>query len=187
MEPLVTVFLYLLNTAVSFFCVFFLLRFVMQWQRISFGNQLGGFVFKLTDWAVNPLRRGIPGFGGLDWSSLFACFLLLLLYHGLLFAIDRIGFLCVGPCTGTRVLLLLWLTFLAFLHMVVYLCMGVILLDAILSWMNPYSPLAQPLRQLARPLLAPVRRLIPPISGVDLSPLVALVCLQAILIVLPRT
>ena len=79
--------LFLLNAVVSFFCTLFLLRFMMQALRVSFGGQLGGFVMTLTNWAVKPLRRIIPGIGGFDWASLFAAFMLQLLLAGLLIGV----------------------------------------------------------------------------------------------------
>ena len=63
---------FLVDAVVSFFCTLFLLRFMMQAMRVSFGGQIGDFVVKLTNWAVKPLRRVIPGAGGFDWASLVA-------------------------------------------------------------------------------------------------------------------
>ena len=177
---------FITDVVIGFLGGLFLLRFFMQWQRVSFANPLGGFVLKLTDWAVRPLRRVIPGVGGLDWASLVAVLLVFLLYYGLLVAISS-GFTCREPCViHDQVLLVLRLAFLAFVRAAIHLCMALVLLEVLFSWVNPYHPLAQPLRSLNRPFLAPVRRLIPPISGIDLSPLVLLLCLQALLIVISR-
>ena len=63
---------FLLDAVASFFCTLFLLRFMMQAMRVSFAGQIGDFVVKLTNWAVLPLRRVIPGVGGYDWASLIA-------------------------------------------------------------------------------------------------------------------
>jgi YggT family protein len=149
--------IFLLNAVVSFFCTLFLLRFMMQALRVSFGGQLGGFVMALTNWAVKPLRRIIPGIGGFDWASLFAALMLQLLLAGLLISLLRLA---------------------------VYILIGALILQAVLSWINPYSPLAAPIYQLTRPLLDPIRRILPSISGIDLSPLVAILLLQALLIFL---
>jgi len=67
------------------------------------------------------------------------------------------------------------------LRLAVYILIGALILQAVLSWINPYSPLAAPAHQLTRPLLDPLRRFIPLISGIDLSPLVAILLLQAVL------
>ena len=69
-------------------------------------------------------------------------------------------------------------------RMAVYILIGALILQAVLSWINPYSPLAAPAHQLTRPLLDPVRRVLPPISGIDLSPLVAILLLQVVLMFL---
>ncbi len=66
----------------------------------------------------------------------------------------------------------------------VYLFIGALIVQAVLSWVNPYSPIARPLGQLTDPILAPIRRVIPPIAGVDLSPLVVLLIAQLVLLFL---
>ena len=172
---------FLLDAVVSFFATLFLLRFMMQAMRVSFGGQLGSFVMTLTNWAVKPLRRIIPGIGGLDWSSLFAALVLQLLLAGLLIGIAG------QPLAGdgaTIALMVGWFAVRGLLRLAVYILIGALILQAVLSWINPYSPLPAPAHQLTRPLLDPLRRFIPLISGIDLSPLVAILLLQAVLIFL---
>ena len=70
------------------------------------------------------------------------------------------------------------------LKLMVYLAMAIVLVSAIFSWVNPYAPMAESVNQLASPLLRPFRRLVPPLGGIDLSPLVLLLALQIVLIVL---
>lgn len=172
---------FLLNAVVSFFCTLFLLRFMMQALRVSFGGQLGSFVIKLTNWAVKPLRRIIPGFGGFDWASLFAALVLQLALAGLL--IGAAGQPLVAD-SATLGLMVGWFALRGLLRLAVYIMIGALILQAVLSWINPYSPLAAPTYQLTRPLLDPVRRFLPTISGIDLSPLVVILLLQALLIFL---
>ena len=81
--------IFLLDAVVSFFCSLFLLRFMMQAMRVSFAGQLGNFVVALTNWAVKPLRRVIPGIGGLDWSSVFVAFALQLLFAGIVIGVSE--------------------------------------------------------------------------------------------------
>jgi YggT family protein len=173
--------IFLLDAIVSFFCTLFLLRFMMQWMRISFAGQIGDFVVKLTNWAVLPLRRLIPGLGGLDWASLVAAFSLQLLLSFIV-----IGLL--GPVAnadgGTLWLMAFWFALRALLRLAVYILIGALILQAVLSWVNPYSPLAGPANQLTRPILNPIRRFLPTISGIDLSPLVAILLLQVVLMFL---
>jgi YggT family protein len=78
--------IFLLDAVIGFFCALFLLRFMMQAMRVSFTGQLGNFVVALTNWAVKPLRRIIPGIGGLDWSSVFVAFALQLLFAAIVVA-----------------------------------------------------------------------------------------------------
>ena len=172
---------FLLDAVVSFFCTLFLLRFMMQAMRVSFAGQIGDFVIKLTNWAVKPLRSIIPGIAGYDWASLFAALTAQMLLTGVLLGL-------AGPALnadpGSIVLMALWFAIRALLRLAVYILIGALILQAVLSWVNPYSPLAAPAYQLTRPLLDPLRRLIPTISGIDLSPLVAILLLQALLMFL---
>jgi YggT family protein len=172
---------FLLDAVVSFFCTLFLLRFMMQAMRVSFAGQIGDFVVKLTNWAVKPLRRVIPGVGGFDWASLLAALSAQMLLTGVLLGL-------AGPALnadpGSIVLMALWFAVRALLRLAVYILIGALILQAVLSWINPYSPLAAPAYQLTRPLLDPLRRVIPSISGIDLSPLVAILLLQALLMFL---
>lgn len=172
---------FLLDAVVGFFCTLFLLRFMMQAMRVSFGGQLGTFVMTLTDWAVKPLRRIIPGVGGYDWASLFAALVLQLLLAGLLIGAAGQPLAADG---GALALTIAWFAVRSLLRLAVYILIGTLILQAVLSWINPYSPLAAPAYQLTRPLLDPIRRILPTISGIDLSPLVAILLLQALLIIL---
>ena len=172
---------FLLDAVFGFFTTLFLLRFMMQAMRVSFGGQLGSFVMKLTNWALKPLRRIIPGVAGLDWASLFAALVLQLLLAGIL--IGATGQLLSDD--GAAIALMAgWFAVRGLLRLAVYIMIGALILQAVLSWINPYSPLSAPAHQLTRPLLDPLRRFIPLISGIDLSPLVAILLLQALLVFL---
>ena len=172
---------FLLDAVVSFFCTLFLLRFMMQAMRVSFGGQIGDFVVKLTNWAVKPLRRVIPGAGGFDWASLVAALALQLLFTGIIVGAS----VSFSEADGAGLALtILWLAVRGLLRLSVYIMIGALILQAVLSWVNPYSPLSAPAHQLTRPLLAPIRRFIPTISGIDLSLLVAILLLQAVLMFL---
>jgi len=172
---------FLVDAVVSFFCTLFLLRFMMQAMRVSFAGQIGDFVVKLTNWAVKPLRRIIPGLGGFDWASLFAALAIQLLLSALLVGISG---QVISADAGTVALMAGWFAIRTLLRLAVYILIGALILQAVLSWINPYSPLAAPAHQLTRPLLDPIRRIVPAISGIDLSPLVAILLLQAVLMFL---
>lgn len=169
----------LLGTAANLLAVAFLARIYLQWARASFRNPVGQFVIVCTDWAVRPLRRVIPGLFGIDLASLVAAWLVQIVYFGIMAGLT--GLVLVTP---SAILGVVALAALAVVQMAVYLVMGVVIIAALLSWINPYSPLAPLFNALAHPLLAPVRRIMPPLGGFDLSPLVVLVLLQVVLIVL---
>ena len=169
----------LLGTAASLLAIAFLARTLMQMARAPFRNPVGHFITALTNWAVLPLRRVIPGLFGIDLASVFAAWLTQIAYFGVMAGLT--GALTVAP---DAMLIVVWLALITVLRMFVYLLMGVIIIAALLSWISPYSPFAPLFDTLSRPLLNPVRRLLPMLGGVDLSPLVVLVLLQVALVML---
>jgi len=152
-----------------------LLRLYMQYQRIGFGNPVGRFVFALTDWLVLPLRKLLPAIGKLDTASLVAAYLLQLAQYGLLY-------LLAGRGAGAELLPLIALFGLA--RLVLSSLTGLLIVYAILSWVRSDSPITDVIDRLCAPLLRPLRRVIPLVGGIDLSPLAALVLVQVGSIVL---
>lgn len=181
MTGLIQAVLYLVDAVAGFFSALFLLRFFMQWVRASFTGPLGNFVVTLTNWAVRPLRRVIPGMFGVDLASLVAAFLLQVVLYLLVFGIST-GF--AAPVGPEFALTLLGVALRSLLRLTIYLFIGVLIIQAVISWVNPYSPFAAPVNQLTRPILNPIRRILPPISGIDLSPMVAILLAQAFLMVI---
>lgn len=150
-----------------------LLRFWMQVVRVRPPAALGQFTFTLTDWLVRPLRRLLPGVGGYDWASLIAACLVIVLA----IAVDLALVSRLFPqllVLGALMRVCEW---------VIYGFIGLIIIEAIFSWVNPHAPLAPFIRALNDPLLRPLRRVIPPLGGIDLTPLVALLLLQIVLLV----
>jgi YggT family protein len=156
-----------------------LLRLVMQLMRAPFRNPLGQAVMALTDWAVKPLRKVLPGLRGIDWASVIAAYVSQFLWLlALYFAFGR-GFALLGP--GLPFLAIAALV--ALVKAILWLMIIVVFAQAILSWIAPDGPLAGVLNALTFPLLRPVRRIVPPIGGtLDLSPLIVIVLAQLILI-----
>lgn len=152
-----------------------LLRLYMQVQRVPFQNSVGQLVFALSDWLVMPLRRVVPVRGRYDLSSLVAAVLVQLLYYLLLWTMAGM----LSPVLVVPVLALFGL-----LRMVLTGFIGILLVYAILSWVSPHAPVASILSRLGEPLLRPVRRVVPLVGGVDLSPLLVLIVLQVLLMVL---
>lgn len=169
----------LLGTAASLLALAFVARVYAQWVRAPFRNPISQFIVTLTDWATLPLRRFIPGLLGIDMASLFAAWLVEIAYFGIMAGLTGAASVVPGA-----LLLVTWMAALAVLRMVVYLLMGVVIIAALLSWINPHAPLAPFFDLLARPLLEPVRRRLPAMGGIDFSPLVVLLLCEVALIVL---
>ncbi len=173
--------LFLLEALLGFFTILFLLRFTMQILRVSFLGPFGQFVVTLTHWAVRPLRRIIPPWRSFDLASLLPAYVLQLILVSLTYLLlPRLVF----ADDIHLALFLAWLALLGLIRQTLHLFFFVLLLQALLSWIQPHSPLAGPLHQLTRPFLDPVRRILPPIAGIDLSPLVLIVLIQALLMLL---
>ena len=151
-----------------------LLRLYMQFLRIPMsvrsGNPLGRFVFALTDWIVLPLRRVLPSFGALDTASLVAAYLLQLAEFAVLWL------LASGGTSGLFAVPIL--AGFGLLRMAISGLTGAVIVYAVLSWVSTQSPMADIIERLVAPLLAPIRRVMPLIGGIDLSPLVLLLILQ---------
>jgi YggT family protein len=156
----------IVDTAASVLGGVLLLRFWMQAIRVRPPASVGQFTFTLTDWLVRPMRRILPGIGGYDWASLIGAFLVVLLANSIMFLQGLPGEL-------------VFLTALhRFLSWIFYGFMALLIIEAVFSWINPHAPLAPFVHALNDPLLRPIRRVIPPIGGIDLSVLVALILLQ---------
>jgi YggT family protein len=157
----------------SFFSALCVLRFVLQWTRAPFHNPIGRFVVALTDWGIRPLRRVVPGFRGLDLSSLAMAWLIE--SAGVLASLAIVGALADG---GDLVPLAFVAVFIEMLRTLAYVILGATIGLVVLSWVNPYAPLAPVFNAIAQPFLRPFQRFVPPIGGIDLSPLFLLLALQ---------
>ncbi len=172
--------IFLVSTVGDFFAFTLITRFLLQWVRAPARNQLSEFVAALTNFIVLPARRFIPGLWGLDLATL----VLALLTESLkLWLILQIKGVQVGTAVGMALVALLAMAAIHLTQLMVYLVMGALILQAVLSWVNPYSPLAPILNSVTRPFLRPFQQVIPLVANVDLSPLVALLVCQLILAV----
>jgi YggT family protein len=163
----------IIDTIASMLGGVLLVRFWMQAIRVRPPHAVGQFIFQLSDWLVLPLRKILPGVGGYDWSSLIAAVAVAVLASLLEVAL----FGALDP----QLILLLTLARVA--NWILYGFMGMILIGAVFSWINPHAPLAPFVASLSDPLLRPLRRVIPLIGNIDLSPLAALLLLQIALLV----
>ena len=172
--------IFIVSALGDFFAFALITRFLLQWVRAPARNQLSEFVAALTNFIVIPARRIVPGLWGLDLATL----LLALLTEALkLWLMLEIKGAQPGAAAGTVMAALFALAAIHIAQLVVYLVMGALILQAILSWVNPYSPIAPILNSVTRPFLRPFQRVIPLIANVDLSPLAALLVCQLILAV----
>lgn len=170
---------FILEVFFGLFIYGFLLRFLMQAMRAPFRNPAGQAIVALTDWAVKPLRRVIPGVGGYDWASFVAAYVAQIAQFLAMFAIFGSGFASI---TGGAVLFVLASAAIALLKAVIWVLIVVVIVQALLSWVAPDGPLSGVLNAMTFPFLRPLRRVIPPIGGtLDLTPLILIVILNLIL------
>jgi len=170
---------FLLRTVFDLIAIAFWLRFYMQWARVPFHNPFAQFIVRVTDFAVRPARRVIPGLFGLDLACLLLFFMAELLSVLSVFWLDGYPFLIAGAQVWPGFLMI---ALAAALRLALYVLMGLILIQAVLSWVNPFSPHAPIFYALVRPCIAPLQRIVPNVGGIDLSPLVALILIQLLLI-----
>jgi len=165
---------FLVDVVSSFFVFMLLARFHFQWLRVPFRNPVGEFVLVTTNWMVVPARRAIPGLAGLDLATLLLAWIAQALGLWLQAAI-------VGAEPGFGMIAAVALVDLV--RYSLYILVFAVIVQAVLSWVNPYTPLAPAFDTITRPFLRPLRRYIPPVGNVDLTPLILLVILYVALIV----
>lgn len=164
---------FLVDTIVSFIVFLMLVRFHFQWLRVGFRNPIGEFVLATTSWAVMPARRVVPGLAGLDLATLMVAFILQAIGLWTQLAIagaDPSGFAIAAIAAVDLV------------RYSLYILVFAIFVQVAISWINPDAPLAPFFDMVTRPFLRPLRRFVPPVGRVDLTPLVLLVILYVLLI-----
>lgn len=161
---------FLVQTVLGLLTFLLLLRFLMQWTRTPFQNPLGQMCMALTDFMVKPVRKVIKHYKQWDLSTLTLALLMQILLATVLSLLG--GMVAVSP------LAVLVSAVLGVVTTLVDIFFYAILLMAIMSWVNPHTPMYGVLNQLTAPILRPLRNLLPPIQGFDLSALAALILLQ---------
>jgi YggT family protein len=168
---------FIVKTLTQLYLLLLLLRFWLPWFNVDFRNPMAQGVLRLTSPLIVPLRRFIPAIGRMDTATVlvamaleYALVALLLYMRGLNLGVVPIAI------TAFFELVILSLNLLFF----------IILIRIVMSWVAPnnYSPMTAMLNALAEPVLRPFRRLIPPIGGLDISPILAIIILQAAIIIL---
>jgi len=169
----------LIDTLGTLFVYLLLLRFHMQWLRAPFRNPIGEFVTGLTNWLVLPARRIIPGLFGLDLATLITAWIVEMLIMAALMALHG-----MQSGSGGAIALIAVLAVVELLRMSLYLLIGAAIVQALLSFMAPYSPVAPLLNALTAPFYRPFRRFIPTVGNIDLTPLFLVLVAEIALIML---
>ncbi len=175
---------FLLTTIFNLLTLLFLLRFFMQLFKAPFNNPLAYMVVTLTDFAVKPVRRIIPSWKKFDLSTLFLALMVQFLLQFSLLWLRGFPFSLVGQSVWLG---LIGMSFFGAFKAGLDVFFYAILLQVILSWVNPHSPISGTLNSLTKPILAPIQRILPTASGMDFSPIVALIFLQMINVSVVKT
>jgi YggT family protein len=166
---------YIIQTLGSLYLLVVLLRFILQMVRADFYNPLSQFIVRATQPLLMPLRRVIPGFGGVDLASLVLALLLQLLLMAVVMVLLAQNPLAYLPQ------LLVW-AILGISSLFIKVFFFALIVSVILSWVAPgtYNPAAQLVNQIVEPLLMPLRRLLPNLGGLDISPIFAFLAITLI-------
>ncbi len=164
--------IYILQTIGSLYLLIILLRFVLQLVRADFYNPLSQFAVRATQPLLKPLRRIIPSLFGLDMSSL----VLAIIVQMILMALTLL--LAYGT-TGDPLHLLIW-AIIGVTALFLKIFFFALIVSVILSWVAPasHNPGAELVNQITEPLLAPLRRILPNLGGLDISPILAFMVLK---------
>ncbi len=169
--------LFLISTLFNLYIFILVLRLILALARANYFNPVTQLIIKLTQPLVAPLRRVLPNFRGLEFSTL-----VLIIFFEIL-KIILLSLLTIGL---PDVMMVFVIAFLDTIKMILNTFFYAILLQALLSWFQPgYSPANQILQQITAPILTPVRRILPPMNGIDFSPIPALILLQVLILLLP--
>jgi len=159
-------FVFLIDILFQLYATALLIRVILQWVRADFYNPVSQFIVKITNPPVIPLRKIIPGFAGIDMATLLLAFLVLAIKAMIVFQTIEplvIGIIALGET----------------LVLIISIFLYSIIIQAILSWVNPdpYNPAVSLLNSLTHPVLKHFRKLIPPMSGIDISSFFAIIAL----------
>lgn len=163
-------FAFLINALVGLYLIAVLLRVVLQAVRADFYNPICQFLVRVTNPALKPLRRFVPGFMGIDMAGVV-----------LLLAVQTLELLVISWITGPSLQFpgILLLAVAELLRLLAYLYIFSIVIFAVLSWVNPdpANPVVPLLWRITNPVLAPARQLLPSMGGIDISPMLVIILL----------
>ena len=164
---------FLVDTVVTFIVFLLLARFLLQWLRVPFRNPVGEFLLATTNWIVVPARRLVPGVARTDWATLLLAWIL-----------QALGIWLQHAIAGRQpsALAILAVALVDLVRFGVYILVFAVIVQVVFSWVNPYAPLAPVFDAITRPFLRPIRRYVPLIGSVDLSPAILFIILQVLLL-----
>ncbi|MCB1750538.1 MAG: YggT family protein [Gammaproteobacteria bacterium] len=159
---------FLIQVLFGLYILVVMLRFLLQLTRADFYNPVSQIIVKATSPLLNPLRRVVPGFAGIDLAAIVLMWLVQSLELALIVMISGMG--------SNLAATLAW-AIPELVNLALNVFLFAILIQVILSWVSPgtYNPALSLIHSLTEPVLRPAQRLIPPISGLDLSPMVVMV------------
>ena len=164
---------FVIQTLFGLYILVIMLRFLLQWAKADFYNPMSQFLVKVTSPVLRPLRRVIPGFGGLDIASivLMLALQMLALTISLMLRDDIEGPVYIAIMATAELV-----------NLLINVFIFAIVIQVILSWVSPgaHNPITGLIHSLTEPVMRPARRILPPFSGLDLSPILALIALQVI-------
>lgn len=166
---------FLISCVFDFYIMVLFVRLVLAWVHADYNHPITQFIIKMTSFAVKPLKKFLPDFHNLETATLVLIlivemikfFIRSLLIYGVP-NILGLFILAIGDSIGNL------LNILAF----------ALLIQVLLSWTQPHSQAYQLLNKFTSPLMKPLQRFIPPVGGVDLSPIPAIIILQLLIIIL---
>jgi YggT family protein len=170
----------ILLIASTFYLTIVLLRFLLQLARADFYNPISQFVVKITNPLLRPIRKLVPGWGGIDGASLVLAILIQAITFFLILIALNGGIPAINPLT-----LLVWAV-LNVLDLIVKIYFWSVIAVVVISWIAPGSshPAIQLVAQITEPIMRPVRNVIPSMGGLDLSPIVVFLILQVITVMI---
>ena len=176
---------FLISTLITLYALIILLRFMMQAVRADYYNPVSQFIVKASAPVLGPLRRVIPPVGRYDIAALLVALALMLLKLWLYRLLGIPDTVIGGYRLGIEHVWfgsLAWLAVVDLLALIINVCFFAVLIRAILTWIAPQgpNPIIEILERITAPVVNPVRRVVPLIGGIDISPLIVLIGLQVL-------
>lgn len=171
--------IFLIDVIFGFLILIVMLRFLLQWTRADFYNPISQFIVKVSSPMLKPFRRVIPGVAGLDMAAVTLMLILKYVETLLTFSLSGIP---------VHLLVILILSITGLIKLLLYVFIFAIIISAIASWIAPggYNPMLNLISQLTAPVMRPIQGFVKPMSGMDLSPLVALLVLNLMVMAIPH-